>query len=376
VLIALVVWRFRALIQPLILAAVIAYLLNPLVNLITRRTRFQRTTAVAIVYLGFILIMLALLVGIGFVAVDQTDRLLEALPTLVQRTTVWLDSQWHRTISVGPVQITPADQIGDISVSRAVNQGLAWLQENFTRGGTLAASVFSATISVLSTFFVVMFVAIYLSRDTPLLWRKVAETANAPGYQRDAERLSRDFVRIWNAYLRGQILLGLAMFVLVSITLAALGVNYALGLGALGGLLEFLPVVGPVVSAIAAALVALFQDSNWLGLSPFWYVVVVLVAMFALQQLEQAVLVPRFVGGELDLHPVVVIVVVLMGTSLAGILGAVLAAPVAATVKLLGGYGWRKMFDLPPFPEPEPPEEPESRTGLLARLRNLVGRRT
>ncbi len=371
VLLGLVIWRFNLLLRPLILAAVIAYLLNPLVNFVTRRTRLQRGTAVAIIYVGFILIVLALLVGVGFVAVDQTDRLLTALPSLIERTVAWFDSQLDRTFELGPFAFTPAEQIGDVSASGAVSQGLAWLQENLLRGGTVAAGVFSATVSLLSTFFVVMFIAIYLSRDTALLWRKVGETANAPGYQRDAERLSRDFVRIWNAYLRGQVFLGFAMFVVVSITLTVLGVNFSLALGGLAGLLEFLPIIGPTLSTAAAVLVAIFQDGNWLGLSPFWYAVVVLVAMVALQQIEQAVLVPRFVGGALDLHPVVVIVVVLMGTSLAGILGAVLAAPVAATFKLLGGYAWRKMFDLPPFPEPEPLDEPPSRAGLPARLRAL-----
>jgi len=71
-----------------------------------------------------------------------------------------------------------------------------------------------------------------------------------------------------------------------------------------------------------------------------------------LQQLENNLLVPRIVGGALDLHPLIVMFSVLMGTSLAGILGAVLAAPVVASLKLLGAYAWRKMLDLPPFPEP------------------------
>jgi predicted PurR-regulated permease PerM len=79
--------------------------------------------------------------------------------------------------------------------------------------------------------------------------------------------------------------------------------------------------------------------------------------MFAIQQVENNVLVPRIVGDALDLHPIVVIVAVLMGTSLAGLLGAVLAAPVAASLKLYGLYVWRKLLDLPPFPEPAPEAE-------------------
>jgi predicted PurR-regulated permease PerM len=192
------------------------------------------------------------------------------------------------------------------------------------------------------------------------LWASLADLATVPGYRTDAERLTRDFVRIWDSYLRGQVLLGLSMFFLVSLLLSILGVQYSLALGGLAGLLEFLPIIGPVVSTGVAVVVALAQDGNWLGLSPIWYGVLILAVMLGLQQLEQMFLVPRFVGEALDLHPVVVIVVVLMGTSLAGVLGAVLAAPVAASAKLLGNYGWRKMFDLSPFPEDEPPDAPNA----------------
>jgi predicted PurR-regulated permease PerM len=126
----------------------------------------------------------------------------------------------------------------------------------------------------------------------------------------------------------------------------------------LAGLLEFVPTVGPVVSAIVAILVALFQPSNYLGLASWQYALLVLALMVVIQQLENNLLVPRIVGGALDLRPILVIIGVFMGASLAGILGAILAAPVVASLKLLGQYTWRKLFDLPPFPDESPPESP------------------
>ena len=78
--------------------------------------------------------------------------------------------------------------------------------------------------------------------------------------------------------------------------------------------------------------------------------------MIIIQQVENNFLVPRIVGGALDLHPILVIVGVFMGASLAGVLGAILAAPIVASLKLLTQYAWRKLFDLQPFPEEEPPE--------------------
>ncbi|MGL4648100.1 MAG: AI-2E family transporter, partial [Caldilineaceae bacterium] len=345
VLAVVIVWRFRSLIQPLILAAVIAYLLNPIVGWWSRRFKIARSTAVAIVYVGFIVIVLALLVGLGFFAFNQADRLFTTLPSLAERSLVWIGENWTRTFTLFGVELSLSEQVGELSPSSAAGQALSALENTVSQGSTIAARAVTGVVSVLSTLFVIMFVAIYLSRDTPELWSRLADLAHVPGYRTDAERLSRDFVRIWDAYLRGQVLLGLSMFIIVSIVLTALGLNYSLALGGLAGLLEFLPVIGPLLSTAAAVVVAIFQDSNWLGIGSIWYGVLILAVMLGLQQLEQVLLVPRFVGEALDLHPVTVIVVVLMGTSLAGVLGAVLAAPVAATVKLLGGYTWRKLFD-------------------------------
>ncbi|MEJ2748012.1 MAG: AI-2E family transporter [Anaerolineae bacterium] len=103
--------------------------------------------------------------------------------------------------------------------------------------------------------------------------------------------------------------------------------------------------------------------------------------MFLVQQLENSILVPRIMGQALDLHALVVIVGVYMGGSLAGILGAVLAAPVIASLKLLGTYAWRKMFDQYPFPQPEkiPPPKPgwrEQGKSLLAKIQQLFKRRS
>jgi len=160
------------------------------------------------------------------------------------------------------------------------------------------------------------------------------------------------------------------MGVLVGSTLAIIGVSNSLALGVLSGLMEFLPVIGPTIGTVTAVLVAFFQSSNHWELGSLQLGLIVLVAMFALQQLENTFLVPRIVGEALDLHPFVVMISVLMGTSLAGILGAILAAPVVASLQLLITYAWRKMIDLPAFPEPEPPPKPKrGQSGLAGRWR-------
>jgi predicted PurR-regulated permease PerM len=207
--------------------------------------------------------------------------------------------------------------------------------------------------------------SIYIAIEIPKLSGYVSDVAQTPGYRKDAERLMRETGRIWSAYLRGQVILGLTIGFIVWIGLLILGVDNSGALGLLSGLLEFIPIIGPVIGAAAAMIVAFFQldncqgvlqlfaESGDCGLAAWQFTLIVLALMFVIQQVENNILVPRIVGEALDLHPLLVIISVFMGGSLAGILGAILAAPVAATLKLVGIYGWRKMFDDYPFQFPE-----------------------
>lgn len=196
----------------------------------------------------------------------------------------------------------------------------------------------------------VFIISLYLAIDLPNFSGYVKDFAQQPGYRADAERLLPELSHVWRAYLRGQIILGLVIFIVVWIGLTLLGVQNSLALGLLGGLLEFVPTLGPVLSAGVAILVAFFQPSNYLGLEAWQFALAVLILMVVIQQVENNLLVPRIVGGALDLHPVLVIVGVFMGAALAGVLGAILAAPIVASLKVVGQYTWRKLFDLPPFP--------------------------
>jgi predicted PurR-regulated permease PerM len=312
----------------------------------------------------FVLLLAAAAGGVvsGFVAVDQVARLAATLPDLVPQAIARgqaLFEEWSaRVFTIGPYSFEVGSLIQWVDLNALAEQANALIQPTFSRGGYLVAQVAQTTLSTLTISFLVFTLSIYLSRDAPKIGRVISDLAHQPGYRQDADRLMRDIVAIWDAYLRGQVTLGLVMATVVSIVLGILGVNNALALGLLSGILEFLPVIGPLIGIGAAVLVAIFQDVNRLGLTPMNYALVVLAAMIIIQQLENGLLVPRIVGDALDLHPLVVMVSVIMGASLAGILGAVLAAPVVASIKLLGAYAWRKMWDLPPFPEPAPPPEP------------------
>ncbi|MEM7537540.1 MAG: AI-2E family transporter [Chloroflexota bacterium] len=370
-LVGLVIWRFQSLWTTVVVALLIAYLLTPLIKLVQNRLGFNRSNSVLLTYfillglgIGGIFALVSLALNQFTILSAQFPDLLTQAATNIQTFTAYLtESMPSRKFSIGTFDISVGRILDALNIDLAslqfnlnleslVSQVLSLIEPIFSRGGSLATQFAQATLNVVSQGLFIFIISIYIATDLPRFDNFISDLAHQPGYRKDADRLVDEFVRIWNSYLRGQVILGLVIGVIVSACLLALGVNNALALGLLSGLLEFLPILGPVIGTAAAILVAFFQPENYLQLSALNYALLIGAVMFAIQQLENSLLVPRIVGDALDLHPLVVMISVFMGAALAGILGAILAAPVVATIQLVGGYAWRKMFDLDPFPNP------------------------
>jgi predicted PurR-regulated permease PerM len=197
----------------------------------------------------------------------------------------------------------------------------------------------------------VVIVSFYIVKDHESLWNTIIRMTPS-AYQSDIGRLGREISGVWNAFLRGQLILGFVIFLVTLFTALIIGLPNALTLALLAGVLEFIPNIGPVLAAFPALLVALFQsDASWLGsiVGPFWYAVIVIALYALIQRVENAVLVPRIIGKSLNLHPLVVFVGALIGASVAGVFGILLAAPLLASAKLVLLYLYKKLLDLPPF---------------------------
>ena len=376
ILFALIAYRFQTLIGLLAVAAMMAYLMHPIISLIDKRTPIKRSTVVLVAYLILLILLMGAMAALGVAAYNQIVALIEAIPNLITSLADQIEILSEQTLTLGSFSYDMADLLAGYDINSITDQLLGLVQPAITRGSSLLGSVASATLAILGNFFFIFVISIYIANDIPRLGGIIGDFAQQPGYRRDAERITREFGRIWNAYLRGQVILGLVIGIVVGISLAILGVENALALGILSGLLEFVPVIGPVIGAGAAMLVAFFQPVNYMGLAPWQFSLVVLLVMFLIQQLENNILVPRIVGDALELHPLIVMVAVFMGANLAGIVGAILAAPLFASAKLLGVYTWRKLFDLPPFaaPERDPPQALVS--SMTRRSRELVDRVT
>jgi predicted PurR-regulated permease PerM len=192
----------------------------------------------------------------------------------------------------------------------------------------------------------------YMIRDGRRFGEALVKITPA-SHQNDVRRLLWELAQVWNAYLRGQLLLGVFIGALVLIAALLLGLPSAPILALIAGILEFIPNLGPFLALIPAALFALFSTSTTMPfLSGVTFALVVIVVWTIIQNIEAVIVVPRIMGESLNLHPVVVIVGVIAGANIAGILGVLLAAPVIASLRVIAQYLYGKLMDRDPFPEP------------------------
>lgn len=366
-------YRFQSLISQIIIAAILAYILNPIVVQLDKRTGLKRSTGILLVYLLLAVAVIGGFIALGVAAYEQISSLIRQIPMFIEDITAVIEQYTSSTvpIAIGPFSLDP----GLINFDLIQEQLVGLVEPAVSQGGQLVTDLATATLATLGNLFFIFIISIYLAIEIPQLGERVAGLAHLPGYRKDAERLLREFGRIWSAYLRGQVILGLVIFLVVWLGLAILGVQNSLALGLLSGLLEFIPVLGPIIGAAAAIVVALFQPETLGELANWQYAGIVLIFMLIVQQVENNILVPRIVGESLELHPLIVIIGVFMGSSLAGVLGAILAAPVVATLKLVGIYAWRKMFDQPPFPNPEKEPGESASARLIRRGQALLPKR-
>jgi predicted PurR-regulated permease PerM len=194
-----------------------------------------------------------------------------------------------------------------------------------------------------------MFLAsIYISLDAHI-YRSAFLNALPATYQPEISTLLARIERLWNAFFHGELILMLVVGAITTIGLAALGVPGALYLGIIAGLLEIIPTLGPFIATVPAVIVALIYGPAYLPLSNLAFAGVVILFYILVQQVEDKLIVPRVLGSALDLPPLIVITGILVGASVGGILGALLATPVIATGRVVLYYIYCKLQDQKPI---------------------------
>jgi len=362
VLAALLLYRLRQLLAPVILAFLLAYILYPLVRRLEVRIRSSRGIAVGLVYLVILLLLGGTTTGIGIAASQLLAGLGEFLERISQQQLPeFVDGLMALQFQIGPLVIDLS------SVEGLANSLTSAIAPLVSQTGTLLSDVAGATASFVGNALIVLVISFYVLLYFERIRDWLIAAAPAP-YQADARALLGSTGVIWQAFLRGQLILGLVVGVAMGLTMTILGVRFALGIGLLAGVLEFIPIFGALVTATIAVLVALFQGSNSLGLTPLGFALVVAGASILIQQIENNVLVPRIIGHSLDLNPLVVVLALLAAGSLAGVVGLLLAAPAVATLKLIFSYLYWKTVGVQPAISQVPAGPSAIRPSVLRRL--------
>jgi predicted PurR-regulated permease PerM len=346
---ALVVYEFRGLLKPLVLAVLLAFILNPVIDFLEGRIGMHRGVASALVFLVLVIVMLGILAA-PVTAVPSVQRAIISAQLDLRQIIDEINAFFGREIEI-------AGYTFDLSfVAEELSAALRRFVESLAQG---ALDVVVGVASGVFRLIFILIVAFYLVRDAHHIAEQTVELA-PPGYRDDAVRLRQEIVWVWNAFLRGQLLLATVVGVTVGLVTTGLGLPFPWALGILAGLLEVVPNIGPTLAAIPAILLALINGSAFIPLGNFWFAVLVAGAYTVIQLIENNLLVPRILGRTLDLHPLAVLIAILAGGQLAGILGVLLAAPTLATSRALGRYILYRLYDRDPFAEPIVEEEKET----------------
>jgi predicted PurR-regulated permease PerM len=189
----------------------------------------------------------------------------------------------------------------------------------------------------------------YLIKDRPMLTR-AAEASIPAEWRADARAAGGLGMRVFGQWLRGQVFLGIVVGVATFIGLEILSVTvdpvfgrFAVLLSVIAGVLELLPIIGPIIAAIPAVI---------LGATAGLDAAIASVVLYTLiQQVENHVLVPKIQGDAVELHPTIVIMAIVLGGAIAGILGAIFALPITAAARDLLRYAYHRVDDPPATPD-------------------------
>lgn len=304
---------------PFITAFLLAYLADPFTSWLVR-IKIPRTLAVVIVFL-----LLALIItGILLVFIPLFERQVTIFITKIPEFIQWLNQ------SVMPW----LDEKFDIKT----NLNLNGLSGYWQQAGGVAKSLLHVISSSGMAFagwivnlFLIPVVLFYLLRDWPKLLAGIHGLL-----PRDIEPTVTDLTlqcdEVLSAFLRGQLIVMIALGLLYSVGLAIVGIDTALVIGMLAGLVSIVPYLGFIVGILSASIAALFQFHD------VWHIVGVAIVFVIAQSIEGSVLTPWLVGNRVGLHPIVVIFAILAGGKLFGFVGVLLAIPVAAILMVILRY--------------------------------------
>lgn len=323
-----IIYLLSPILMPFLMSALLAYLGDPLADRLEAH-RVPRALAVGVVFVG----LLAVLVLLALVLVPRLEQQISVFIQRFPEYLAWIKGTvmpWARS------HLGLEGSLKDVALIQRV------LAEHWSQAGGIAAWMLAsvsrsglAVLGWLANLVLVPVLTFYLLRDWDLLTARVA--ALLPHAVRGtAVQLAAESDRVLGGFLRGQLLVMLGLGIIYTTGLWLIGLDFALLIGMLAGLVSFVPYLGLILGILVAGTASVLQFQG-----PDQLIWVALV--FGLGQLaEGVVLTPKLVGNRIGLHPVAVIFAVMAGAQLYGFLGVLLALPVAAVGMVLVRHAYQR----------------------------------
>ncbi len=296
-------------------AFILAYLLNPLVEWLEKH-KLGRRWAIAVVFAGIILV-----IGLGLLLIlptlyNELSKLAVVLPQTMQSLDRFLQGLREQFRSAG-----------------LPNKVVAVLDQHLGQGEEVLAARLQSflqnlpeALTSIGLFILSPILAIYFLVDWPRLGEGLHRMVQSR-WRMDWQRLWQDINHVLHRFLRGNLLVAAIVGVLTGIGVKLIGMDYALLIGLICGVSDVIPFFGPFIGGVPSVLLALIK-SPWMGLK-------VALVIFIVQQVESDVISPKLMGDSVGLHPLLVVFAILAGGEIAGIWGMMLAVPVAAVLRVV-----------------------------------------
>ena len=398
-----IVWQFRVVFPPLVLAGAIVFILNPIVTLLARRG-VPRAAGTGLTYIALAAVLVLAGLLITPLVQTQSDELADQWPELRADMEQWLDDVSERSKDDGWIVEIPdseelRDQLGGTpstrneEFDRIITRAAAELERNdkevlaadldrvaadaraqfpeeagITEQLNTAREIGTRVFEIGLIFILGPIIAFYLLVDLPhigAITRGLIPERSKDQVLHVAHRLNHTI----GGYFRGQLAVATIVGIMVSVGLAVIDLPFWLIVGIIAGLFNMVPLIGPWVGAVPGVAIALTTRDFGTAL---WVVAI----MTGAQQIDNHFISPLVMQRTTSLHPAAVMLTLLAGGSLGGFFGLLLAVPLAAAIKVVVGHLWRVYVLEQPFEEvvamTEPPPEEPVDPGVLRPVEHYV----
>lgn len=334
IIFGLLLFFIRRAIGPLVVSALMAYLLMPLVGMLTRRfKRISHGVAVSIVFILTILLLLSVPGTLIPNLLREAQTLIDGLIDVYALIQEWAAQpivfmEWEFEFNLILPDINEIAEFGVLEITESAIAVIEFLSIN---------SVW---------LLMIMATTYYLMRDWSRLREWLFSLAPERG-QDDVRELFALVREVWSGYLRGNFLLMLIVGVVFSIVWSILGVPASLLLGIIIGLFTIIPDLGPALGAVIATAVALVEGSNYFDMPNFWFAVLIFVIYGVLITVKNIWVRPKLFGRSVQMHEGVVFISIMLAVLVQGILGAIVIVPIIASLRIVGRYLLDKMYEQP-----------------------------